>query len=315
MKNFAKRFLFVGFCCLMMVSGPLVWAQGDTGPTSVRSTAFEPTLFEVEVTGQGRPVLLIPGLMSDARTWATLRETFAAEYELHLINIKGFGQTPSPLDVEAVKPGWLAQVSEELVKYIHNNDLENCALIGHSMGGFLAMNVALQHPMRVSSVVSVDGLPYFAPILTRNPNTQADDMHLYAQRALELYGGLQTREELASTVAQGIAVHATSQSNQQWIIDMNAQSDSSVVAVAVHDLLLWDLRKDLSELTQPLLVLGATGAMPDSMQEQAASLYAQQLEQLPPGQNKVLKIHTSARHFLMLDDPDWLTAQIKEHLQ
>lgn len=276
---------------------------------------FDGDLFTVKIEGEGPPLLLIPGLMSDARVWQPLQAELANHYELHLVSVKGFGETAPPNQSEMITTGWLQALSGELGEYIYAHSEQDFRIVGHSMGGFLAMAIAIENPDKVISLVSVDGMPYLAPIFTRNPATRPDDMRVNAQQMLAYYQSLQTEQALAAVVAQGVVLHAASDEHQRMVVDMSAQSDADVVGVAVHDLLQWDLRDDLPKLTQPLLLLGATGALPDNMQDQATALYAQQLENLPATQNgEILKIRRSSRHFMMYDDPEWLIAQILGHL-
>ena len=304
---------FVAFGCFMSSA----FAQATPQAEADRAVSHvELQRFQVEVVGEGRPLLLIPGLMSDARVWQPIQTELATQFELHLVTVKGFGATASPQDASLVETGWLQALTVELGEYLQAHDLEDVSVVGHSLGGFLGMAMALEDPHRITRVVSIDGVPYLAPLFTRDPNTQVADMRDNAAQMLTYYRSLQTADALAATVGQGVIIHATSEAHQQQVIDMSAESDSAVVAVAVHDLLQWDLRERMAELDTPLLLLGATGALPEHMQEQATALYVQQLENLPSAQNgEILKIHRGSRHFIMFDDPEWLRAQILGFLQ
>lgn len=311
--NAQSIILPVALCCFMSSA----FAQAIPQAKADRALPQpEPQRFMVEVVGEGRPLILIPGLMSDARVWQPVQNELAEQFELHVVEIKGFGATASPQDASLVETGWLQALTGELSAYLLAHELEEVSVVGHSLGGFLAMAVALDNPDRIKQVVSIDGVPYLAPLFTRDPNTQVDDMRENAGQMLAYYRGLRSVEALAATVAQGVVIHATSEAHQQQIIDMSAASDPAVVAVAVHDLLQWDLRARLTEFDASLLLLGATGALPDHMQDQAAALYAQQIENLPSAQNgEILRIHRGSRHFIMFDDPEWLSAQILGFLQ
>lgn len=308
--NALRTISLLAFGCFM--SSPFAQVTSLEGTEA----QFEPKRFEVEVVGEGRPLLLIPGLMSDARIWQPIQTELAVQFELHMVSVKGFGATESPLDSSLVETGWLQALADELSTYIRSHELQEVSVAGHSLGGFLAMALALDNEDRIEQVVSIDGLPYLAPLFTRDPNTQVADMEQNAAQMLAYYRSLQTADALAAVVTQGIAVQATRDQHQREVIEMSAESDSAVVAVAVHDLLQWDLRNRLTDLKAPLLLLGATGALPAHMQEQAAALYTQQIENLPPGQNgEILRVHRESRHFIMFDDPEWLRAQILGFLQ
>lgn len=90
------------------------------------------------------------------------------------------GQPFAPHNAELIETGWLRALNEELGAYIHALNLHQVNVVGHSLGGFLGMAVAIENADRVHKVVSIDGVPYLAPIFTRNPNTQVDDMRTNA---------------------------------------------------------------------------------------------------------------------------------------
>ena len=294
----------------------LILLIGMCSNTASATVDFEGEYFIVKTEGEGPPLLLIPGLMSDARVWQPIQAALAEQFELHLIEVRGFGATASPQNSALIETGWLRALNDELGAYLQGHDLKDVSVVGHSLGGFLGMALAIDNPARISKVLSIDGVPYLAPLFTRDPDTQVEDMRENAEQMLHYYRSLQTAEALGATVAQGVVIHAASESHQQQVIAMSAQSDSAVVAVAGHDLLQWDLRGRLPELRAPLLLLGATGALPEHMQDHATELYTQQLENLRPHQNgEILKINRDSRHFIMFDDADWLRAQILGFLQ
>ena len=288
-------------------------AVAVTAPAAISTAAssVNTTSFSVEVIGQGRPVLLIPGLMSAPSVWQSTVEQLKADHQLHLIHIAGFagkaaltGQNPQPAQL-------LQTVQQELLAYIDAKQLKQPVVIGHSLGGFLAFAMASTAPQQIGPIVSVDGLPYLAPIFTRNPATVPAQMQTQAAQISMQYGGM-TQAQLSQTTAQGLFIQATSPAAQQQVLAMAGQSDPVTVGRAMAELLTTDLRPQLGQIKQPVLLLGASGALPREAQAGVQALYQQQLEKLPAAQ---LDIHTQARHFIMLDDPAWLNEKIRSFLQ
>lgn len=261
--------------------------------------------FNVEVVGQGKPVILIPGLMSDSRIWQQTVTELKNDYQLHLISVAGFAGTP------AISGALLPQVQTELLAYIQQHKLQKPAIVGHSLGAFIAFSLASTAPEHIGTVVAVDGLPYIAPIFTRDSNTQVIDMQAQAEQLKRYYQAL-TGEQLKAGAAQGIQIQAREQSSQQTILAMAAASDGAAVGQALYELLTTDLRPQVHAITAKVWLLGASGALPAAQQAQATALYQQQISTIA---NATLLFNTNSHHFMMLDEPAWFIAQLRLALQ
>lgn len=114
-------------------------------------------------TGSGRPLLFIPGSVSDYRTWTKINPKFADKYECYIISRRF--QYPG-----TYPPGGDSSVAantNDIASFIKAKKLSPAIIIGHSFGGFVALNVAIQFPELVKCVVAEE--PLFAPALARNP--------------------------------------------------------------------------------------------------------------------------------------------------
>src|SRR4029453_6499399 len=96
-----------------------------------------------EIHGEGPPLLLIPGLATNSQTWATILPGLSSRYRTIVVDNRGSGRT-SPgdarLDIEAMADGCAALIG--------HLGLASVAVLGHSMGGFVAQACALRHPER-----------------------------------------------------------------------------------------------------------------------------------------------------------------------
>ena len=124
--------------------------------TAHASPASAHPAFQVAVTGQGAPVILIPGLASSGEVWqATVARLCgpAQRRQCHVLSLAGFaGVAPIAGDL-------LAQAEAQLAAYIGDKQLGKPAIIGHSLGGFLALKLAIDHPQQAGKLVIVDALP------------------------------------------------------------------------------------------------------------------------------------------------------------
>jgi len=259
--------------------------------------------FTHNIEGQGQDIVLIPGLMSDGRVWTKTAEVLAEKNRIHIINIAGFGRTPTS------EINTISKLETELGDYI--SKLDQPILIGHSLGGFLALSLAIDNPDYIASVISVDGLPFIGPVFTHNSNTQVSDISHQANYIKNSYAKF-SKKQLSAEVSRGIDVQATTKDAKKLILDMSSLSDAETVGAMMYSIMTTDLRSSLHEIKIKVMFLGASGAMPnDVAKDQLENLYKSQFKSLPSSR---IRVNRNARHFIMLDDFDWLLEQINDFI-
>ncbi|WP_129792259.1 alpha/beta fold hydrolase [Sphingosinicella sp. CPCC 101087] len=248
---------------------------------------FEPTRFSVQVSGRGPDVILIPGLTSGREVWqSTVRAV--PGYRYHLVQVAGFAGEP----VRGNRQGpVVAPVADEIARYIADRGLRRPAIVGHSMGGTLAMMIGTRHPDLVGRIMVVDILPQPAGLFG---GTSAD-MGPLAQSIMSSPSG---RRLFGSLVAAFSPPDAS-----------NRLSDSDVVARAMHDLAGMDLGPQLPRLRAPLTVVYAA---PDpsgraAIDRSFANAYA------PARGARLVRIDGSG-HMVMLDQPERFAAAMRNFL-
>lgn len=263
------------------------------------------TSFKVEVKGQGRPVILIPGLMSDSRVWQQTAAKLSKTHQLHLISIAGFAGQP------AIQGPLLPVVKSELLAYIDTKALQRPAIIGHSLGAFLAYDLASSAPDKIGKIIAVDGLPFLAPVFTRDANSTVESVKAQAEGIRNFYAQMQPAQ-FAATLQQGMEIQAREPATRERVQQMGALSNPKAVGQAIYELLSTDLRDKVANITQPVLQLGAGGALPsEAMRPAVEALYQQQINKIPQA---TLVFHWQSRHFMMWDEPEWLLNQINQFL-
>ncbi|GAB2992428.1 alpha/beta fold hydrolase [Psychrosphaera aestuarii] len=256
-----------------------------------------------EVTGQGKPIILIPGFSNDQRVWKAQTKALSKTHQVHLISLAGYaGQSPC-----LYKSGFLSTVSEQLIDYIENNKLQDVTLVGHSLGGLLSMKLAIEKPNLFSHIISVDGLPFIGPIFTRDNNTEINDIAFQAKQIKTMYKQA-SPSQIEFMTQQGMAVQTNSLTGQKEILDMAKTSDSATLGDSIFDVMSTDLRPDLHKITSKLLLIGASGGFSSQAEHQyIKALYQAQLFDKVDAE---LVMNTNAKHFVMYDDSDWLTDRI-----
>ena len=102
-------------------------------------------------SGTGPPLVLLHGGASDSRDWLETIAALTDRYTLYAPDLIGFGQN------ERNSEGYyLSEFSEFVVNFMDNLELSCPCLIGHSFGGRICLDIALQHPERVRKLVLAD---------------------------------------------------------------------------------------------------------------------------------------------------------------
>lgn len=113
-----------------------------------------------EVSGSGKPVLLIHGFGNSVYVWRHLAPTLAQENRVIAIDLKGFGDSPKPADER-----YSVYEQARLIRdYVMDNDLKDVTIVGHSLGGGIALVASLylqqSAPGRQRGLVLIDGIAY-----------------------------------------------------------------------------------------------------------------------------------------------------------
>lgn len=109
-----------------------------------------------EITGNGHPVVFIHSGGADLRLWSFLVSRISENYKVIAFDGRGAGKSPSPIKH--------VNYVEDVLALLDYLELNQVTIIGHSMGGQIATDFALNYPERVSKLVliapSLTGFPY-----------------------------------------------------------------------------------------------------------------------------------------------------------
>jgi len=97
----------------------------------------------VLVEGSGPDIVLIPGLASSYEVWADLASRLRQTHRLHLVQVAGFAGSPAVSDPDRKVA---APTAEAIAEYIRSQRLEPPDIIGHSLGGEVALMLGARHP-------------------------------------------------------------------------------------------------------------------------------------------------------------------------
>ncbi len=115
--------------------------------------------------GSGPPLVILHGLFGSARNWQSVARQLAPEYRVIAADLRNHGRSP-----HAPSMNYRA-LTDDVCRLCDRLDLGAVTLLGHSMGGKVAMTLALMAPVRVARLVVVD----IAPTATADIHTQLID--------------------------------------------------------------------------------------------------------------------------------------------
>ncbi|MDQ2999315.1 MAG: alpha/beta fold hydrolase [Chloroflexota bacterium] len=121
-----------------------------------------PATIAYEVAGSGPPVVLVHGLSGSSRWWRRNIGALTPYRRVYVVDLIGFGAS------RARQRFVLAEAASYLTRWMDQLELERVSLVGHSMGGLIAAELAADTPDRVERLVLVDpaALPFDAHFMT-----------------------------------------------------------------------------------------------------------------------------------------------------
>lgn len=277
-------------CLLMLVCGLATPTHASSDPQS----------FSVSVTGEGPPMLLIPGLASSGHVWDETVAHYKQHYTCHVVTLAGFGGEP-PIE----ETPFLPIVRDALLQYIADEKLDAPVVVGHSLGGFMALWLAVTQPAAIGSVVVVDGLPYLAA--AQNPAATSETMRPQAEQ-MRAMSASYTQDQFRQQQMMILPAMITDSSDVATVVATAGESNPGTVAQAMFELMTTDIRDDLTHIEAPTLVIGTWVAYKayGGTRDQTLATFNQQYAKL---EGADIQLSDTARHFVMYDDlPGMLAA-------
>ena len=249
----------------------------------------------VEVTGKGKPIVLIPGFTVPGDIWNPLVKELEKNYECHIVTLAGFGKK------EPIEFPWLPKVNESLKNYILKNDLQNATIIGHSLGGTIATWLAAQNDLKLSKIILIDALPASGALMIPNFNPENliyESPYNNQQLAMDDVAFEQT----ATAMSKGMSLKESAREKiKNWILE----SDRKTYVYGYTDYLKLDLRENLKNISIPVTIIAASQPYGEEMVKQT---YKNQYANLKD-YNFILA--EDSAHFIMLDKPEWFLKQMQ----
>ena len=293
MHHFVLRFA-------VAVLAPIALLQPTAVPCQAAPAEERLAHISVMTLGTSGPaVILIPGLASPRGVWDGVAPELAKTHRVYLVQVNGFGG-------DAVgdngKPGMLDGIAADLNSYIAAHRIAKPAIIGHSMGGLLAMMMGARYPAATGSVMVVDALPFFSVIY--GPTATVEGARPFAEqaRARTIVTPLPT----APVTSDPGGIWSNTPEGRIKVANWGAKAAPAATGQALYEVMTTDLRPELAKITaKPFTVLYATGAGP-----QAKTIW----EGGYAGSPARLVPIADSWHFIMLDQPKAFADALRDFL-
>ncbi len=110
-------------------------------------------LFYKEYPGPGKPLIILHGLFGLLDNWHNVAKTLSATYHVYSLDLRNHGQSPKSAVMN------YAVMADDLWEFMQKQGIARAAIMGHSMGGKVAMEFALRFPEKCANLIVVDIAP------------------------------------------------------------------------------------------------------------------------------------------------------------
>jgi N-formylmaleamate deformylase len=273
---------------------------------STNATAATTPSFKVDVVGKGKQAMIfIPGLTCPGEVWSETVAHYQKNYTCYILSLPGFAGT-APVETE----NYLQTMRDEIIRYIKENKLKKPIIVGHSLGGFLALWIGITEPTLISTQLIIDALPFSGAV--QNPNATAESAKPMAENMRKMMTNA-TPEQVKQSQQYFLSGMVNNLEKREVLSKWGVESHAPTVAQAMYELQTIDLRGQLATVKTPTLVLGAWIAYKDYgfKRETIQQTFDLQYEKLPV---KTILLSDNGKHFIMYDDLSWMLAQMDAFL-
>ncbi len=245
-----------------------------------------------QISGKGEPVLFIHGLGSSSRDWQFQTSFFEKEYQVITVDVRGHGQSDRSsvaFSIELFAADIIALLAELKITKIH--------LVGLSMGGMIAFEMALKHPSLIKSMVIVNSGPGYL-------NMNLKLRFKFLLRLLSLH--FLSMEKVAAAVASGLFPSSDQQHLRNLFIERFIENDKKSYIKSLQALAKWNIVAKLDQIQCPTLILAADN---DYTSVESKRDYTAKLKQ---GQ---LQVIANSHHALPVEKPDEFNRSVQQFLQ
>jgi pimeloyl-ACP methyl ester carboxylesterase len=234
-----------------------------------------------EVAGEGQPLLFIHGLGSSSRDWERQTPFFAARYKVAAYDVRGHGQSDKPPG-----PYRIPQFAADTAGLIQALGLAPAHVVGISMGGRIAVQLAVDAPDLVRSLIIVNSAPEFVACSLKE-RLQISQRFLIVR--------LLGMRKMGEVLGKRLFIKPEQADLRRLFADRWAENDQRAYLDSMRAIVGWSVADRLSSIRCPTLVIAADGDYTPVEQKQAY------VARLPSAELVVIE---DARHAVPVERPE-----------
>ena len=291
------RTILGSFLAAALLAAPLTTQAASLSTPPLVQASFSEGSLTIDRYGKGDPIVLLPGLTTGTWEWYDTIRHLEPNHTVYAVSLPGFDGKP------AATPPLFDRFSTDFWQFITIQKVVRPVIIGHSLGGTLAILLAEQHPERLRGIAALDGMPLFPGMEAITAEQRvAGAQQAATQIASESHDQLLTYEKQYMHSPGGVLDSALG----DQLAELEARSDPAATAQWLREDLGGDLRPNLGKITIPLLEIAPYNAddLLNSPVKYTAEQKAQYYGTILAGAPRLQVIPISpARHFAMFDQP------------
>ena len=233
--------------------------------------------------GEGEVILLLHGLGSTKADWELQKEKFSSDFRIIAPDIRGHGNSTKPKDREAYG---IPQFAEDMKLLLDKLDIAKCIVVGFSMGGAIAFEMATKYNDLISKMVIVNTAPDFNTL-----GEMGDQMIRERTEMLRSQG----MEAMAKKVADGMFPEDDQKDLREAFYKRANENDLEAYYNSFITLMNWGIGDKVRSIEIPSLVVASDmDYTPVALKESYTSKM----------KNAKLKIIKNSRHGVTMDQPE-----------
>ena len=195
-------------------------------------------------------LVLLHGWAMHSGVWRSVRDGLAQKFYLHLVDLPGHGLSPVCAWDTA---DWQAHPSVPVLDAIAEVLPSACTLCGWSLGGQLAIELALRQPIRIEKLVLISTAPCFVKREDWQLGMEASMLHLFGRNLMRDYASTMSRFLTLQVSGGADATRTLSQLRRS--LAERKEPDKAALEAGLKILLGGDLRHELKHIHQPVLLV------------------------------------------------------------
>ena len=232
--------------------------------------------------GEGEVMLLLHGLGSTKADWDFQKEAFSKAFRVIAPDLRGHGNSTKP---ESIKEYGISHCGEDMKLLLQTLNIEKCTVVGFSMGGAIAFDMAVKYPSLFHKMVIVNTAPDF-----NNLGEFGEQMIEERTNLLKSEGML----AMAKKVSEGMFPDSDQIELQKIFYNRASKNELKPYFNSFITLMEWGLGDEIEKITIPSLVIASEY---DYTPIDSKVKYVEKMK------NARLEIIKNSRHGVTMDQP------------